>query len=455
LFNLLYSISLKKIAVLILAAFFMSGCNTLFQENQQADVINTIDDGETKGSDATKIIVWGLFESDENLNPLFDRFEAEMLDSDPAESLDIEYVSKDKDSYLGELNTALNDNDPNTSPDIYMIHSSWLRKYESKISSIPANIISEGDISNDFHSFLSNGLVIDTKVMGVPLWVDLLGLVYNKDHLISDAGSTSISQDWNQFLIQAKSMTKRDANGKITRAGFAAGTSENVEFSYELMDLLLLQARNKPIDINELNVPYSSDEIDQIQEVLDWYRSFSTSTTRTWGNDQKLDTAAFIEGKLSAVVVPSWRILDILNYKTQYNLDLDLGVAQIPQLNASTEDRIYYPSYWIFVVSSDSSNTNNSHKLLEFITRESEQNFYIETVKSNGRAFAMLSPVKNIAQVQANESEYLKPYFDSSENGINWNMPDGELLRVQYEKLINGETNPEALLNYINDLNQP
>lgn len=457
LFNLLYSNGLKKIVVLILAAICLAGCNSLFS-NKNKGIINTIDnntEGDTLGNDASKIIVWGLFESSSNLNPLFDRYESEMRNANPSVELNIEYVQKNKDTYVSELDTALNDTNPNNSPDVYIIHSSWLHKYNSKISNIPSSIISTNDIKNDFHSFLKEGLIIDEQVKGVPLWVDLLGLVYNKTHLMNDAGSTSVSNDWNQFLIQARNMTKRDANGKVTRTGFAAGTVDNVEFSSELLDLLFLQARSKPIDVADLDIPYKESEISEIQSVVEWYRNFSVGNNRTWGVEQKLDTASFIEGKLSSVVLPSWRILDILNYKKQYNLDLDFGVAQLPQLNPNTQDPIYYPSYWIFVVSSDSQNTNNSYKLLEFITRESEQNFYIETVKANGREFAMLSPLKSVAQTQANGNEYLKPYFDSTANAINWNMPDGQLVKAEYEKLIKGETDLQALLNYINNLNTP
>lgn len=450
--NSLYLNKLKNIAVLFLAVILLSGCNIF--NNNESKVINTIDTGNIQGDDASKVIVWGLFETGENLNPLFDNYEIALKDSDNLQ-INVEYVQKNEETYINDLDTVLNDGNPNTSPDIYMIHSSWLGKYKDKISNIPTSIIEESYVTNNFHSFLGSDLIDEGQVVGVPLWIDMLALVYNRKHLLEDTGATTISNDWNQFQIQAKNMTKYDENDAIVRSGFSAGESSNVEFSFELLDSLFQQARTKPLTSETINLPYSEDEIDKAKEVLDWYKSFSSGENRTWDKTFKLDTALFIEGKLSAIVLPSWRILDILNYKENYNLDLDFAVSQLPQLNPNSTDLVNYPSYWLYVVSSDSQNSLSSHKLLKFIVSDDGQNFYQNKVVENGRKFSLLSPIKSIAEKQANEFEYLKPYFDSTKNGLNWNMADGQKVKLEYEKLINGEITVESLLEAIKNLNSP
>ncbi|MBP9759141.1 extracellular solute-binding protein [Candidatus Dojkabacteria bacterium] len=452
--NPLYLNKLKNIVVLLIAVILLSGCN-IFNGNSNGEVINTIDDGRIQGDDASKVIVWGLFETGENLNPLFDSYEVALKEGDDNLQINIEYVQKDEDTYGDDLDSVLNDVDPNNSPDVFMIHSSWLNKYKSKISNVPKEIIPESDVVNDFHSFLANDLIQNGQVVGVPLWVDMLALVYNRTYLLEDSGSTAISNDWNQFLIQAQNMTKYDESNKIIRSGFSAGQSENVEFSFELLDSLFLQARTKPLTSQTLNLPFGEDEKDKAQEVLDWYKSFSNGEKKTWDSSLKLDTALFIEGKLASIVLPSWRILDILQYKEEYDLDLDFAIAQLPQLNPSATDLVSYPSYWIYVVSSDSQNSLSSHKLLKFIVSDDGQNLYHDKVIENGREFSLLSPIKSIAETQANESEYLKPYFEATKNGLRWSMSDGEEIRLEYEKLIKGESTIESLLEAIKNLNSP
>lgn len=450
--KLLYSNKPKNIGILLLAGIVFGGCNIFDSLDQQDQgVINTIDDGEIAGDDTSKIIVWGMFEEKTNVDPLFDRFEADIKSRDSV-TVNVEYTKKDPDTYSSDLDKVLGDNDPNTTPDVFMIHSSWIEKYRSNITNVPNNLIAQSFITNNFHQFLAQDLVTDGQIIGVPLWVDVFALVYNKKFLL-DTGATSVSTDWNQFMIQAQNMTKYDENKNIIRAGFSSGVANNVEFGVETLDLLFLQTRTKPLEPAVLDVPFKDDELSKAKEVLNWYKSFNSGEKKLWDNTKKLDTALFIEGKLASIVLPGWRILDILNYKQEYNLDLDFGVSQIPQLNPDSEDIVTYPTYWIFVVSSDSQNALNSHKLLEFITREDEQEFFHKTVVDNGRDFSLLSPHKSVALSQSDSNEYLKPYYESMQYGLRWNMPDGEQVYDEYTKLLNGEITLEGLVESVKRFN--
>ena len=91
---------------------------------------------ETNNNANTTLIWWGLFEDEGTLEPLIQKFETE----NPG--VDVQYVQKDKETYISEVNSILQDGQPNSTPDIFMLHNSWLHNYFTYISPAPESIYS-------------------------------------------------------------------------------------------------------------------------------------------------------------------------------------------------------------------------------------------------------------------------------------------------------------------------
>ncbi|MCA9385240.1 extracellular solute-binding protein [Candidatus Dojkabacteria bacterium] len=428
----------------IILAFFLAGC---VSKNEVDPVVVSVpsfeDEGEIQGEDTTKLIMWGMFETDDNMQVLIDAFESENPE------IEIEYVKKDKETYASELRQVLQDGNPNTSPDIYMIHNSWVENHLSFIATSPESILSTSDFEDEFHAFVAEDFAFGGSVRGVPLWVDLLGLIYNEEHLI-DTGDTVIAEGWDTFIVQALNMTTESS--EPPQFGFSAGNSENVEFYFDVMNLLFMQARTQPLTPEDREVLFAEGEQIALEDALLFYRNF-LSTNKTWNSSQKLDTASFIEGTTSSFIAPTWRILDILDFKEARNLDMLVRTAQVPQLNLGEDEKVTIATYWGYVVSDDSSNTNSAWEFLRFLTTKETQELYADTVVANGREFALLSP--RIDQLTAqSDNVYLQPYVASIPYAMSWHMVNGQKLQEPYAQLLGNEIDFDDLLAIIDELRE-
>jgi ABC-type glycerol-3-phosphate transport system substrate-binding protein len=425
----------KFLVGVLLFSLLLSGC-----------LPQTEDDSNVLSGDTQKIIVWGLYEDEQIMKSLIDAFE----DNNP--DVDIEYTKWNKDEYFPRIVGVLQDGNPNTTPDIFMIHNTWVGNYSSYIANAPSSIFSYDDYSNEFHDFLMQDFGYDNTVRGVPLWVDMLGLVYHKPYLI-ESGNTTVATNWNDFMKQAVALTKTDEDGNITRAGFSAGQMENVEFSFEILNLLMLQSRNQPFTKDTLGIPYAENEVDSVKEAFVFYKSFGQGDNPTWNGSLKLDTALFIEGKLSSVILPTWRILDVLAYDKDRGLNLDLGTTQVPQLNPETLPPVTYPTYWGFVVAKDSTKVNRSWDFLRYLSTKQTQEKYMELQIASGRPFPMISPRKDLLNVYS-EYPLLKSYIDSIPNAYSWYMINGTKLRQVYTDFLEGRGEIEDINNEFVDIEQ-
>jgi ABC-type glycerol-3-phosphate transport system substrate-binding protein len=410
---------IKKLLVLLLIVVTVTACN------QGGS-------GPTPTPTPSKIVLiwWNLFEPEENVQPLIDAFEA----ANP--NIEIQYEQKGATTgisgYRQELNTVLSDTDPNNNPDIFTIQNLWAGKYEQFISKAPASII-PADYLNDYYQVVRDDFG-KNGVLALPTNMESLAVIYNKARLIEEGYSVP-SSDWGLFLTQAKALTKRDAQSRIVSAGFSAGNTTNVEFMFDVINLLLLQ--NGVVMTNSAGDTAtfaSGDEATKAEGAVAFYNSFSSSQP-TWSADLKKDIAAFLEKKLAMYVAPSWRLIDILNYNKQYNLGLDVGVAPVPQVG---DGNIYWANYWGHTVSKESKSTTASWEFLKFITAAEQQLLLDQTVKQNGRPFGILFPrmsQKTLITEDTTFNPILGPYIQAVENAKTWNMVDGFEVQSEFVRI--------------------
>lgn len=412
---------LKKLFTIVFFTIFLSGCSFSLPANRGS--------GSVMGDETSKILWWGLFETEENISPLIQSFEEQF----PEYQVEYRYW-EDKEEYFSELNSVLTDENVNSTPDIFMIHNTWVGSHELYYIEAPEDIYSYSDFQSDVHEFVVEDFGFGEKLRGVPLWVDVLGMVYHKPYLV-EQGFTSISLDFPEFKDQALKLNKLNEDGDFLRYGFSAGDTQNVEFGFEMLNLLFMQSRNLPLQDDARKVPFTDDEEDVIRESLLFYESF-IGQQATWDTDAKLDTALFIEGKLASIVVPSWRILDFLSYDLEYDLKMDIAISEIPYVG----NQVNFPTYWGNVVSINSYKTDACWELLKFLNSKETQEQYIEVQKVNGRPFSMISPRKDLIDTQLSEDgEYLESYLNSLEYTHSWYMTHSQPYREDYQGLVSGD----------------
>jgi multiple sugar transport system substrate-binding protein len=400
----------KIFLLLVVSLLFLTGCKKDDTSTQNGDGNN----------DQVTLIWWNLFDSEENVKPLIDAFTSQ----NP--NVVIQYrqqgITGGVTSYRNLLDNALTDAESINDPDIFTLENTWVGKYQEYISPAPSNIIGS-DYYNDFYPIVKEDFG-KVNSLGVPLYVDALAVIYNKDKLI-EGGYTIPDNDWSEFKNQAKSLTQRDTNNKIVSAGFAAASAENVQFNFDILSLLMLQ---NGADLNSPSVLSTFATNSDVEGAFNFYEEFSTPNG-SWNDEQKLDVAAFLEGKLAMFIAPSWRLNDILIYNEKYNLGLDIGIASVPQLSGT--DNISWGTYWGQTVSKESPNTDVAWEFVKFIAEADQLRALDQKVKENGRMVGVFYPRLSMSS-EISDDPYLRVYTQAMPFAKSWDMKDGYIIESEF-----------------------
>lgn len=422
----------KYVRIIFLLAFslvLLTGCKKDDTSTQNGD--------DNNNQDQVTLIWWNMFDGEENVKPLIDAYTSE----NP--NVVIQYrqqgLTGGVTSYRNLLDNALTDSEVINDPDIFTIENTWVGKYEEYISPAPANIIGS-DFYNDFYPIVKEDFG-KAGVMGVPMYVDSLAVIYNKDKLI-EAGYTVPDNDWSEFKNQAINLTQRDTNNQIVSAGFAAASADNVQFNFDILSLLILQ---NGADLNSPSILSSFTTNSDVLGAFDFYKEF-TSNNGSWDDEQKLDVAAFLEGRLAMFIAPSWRLNDVLLYNEKYNLGLDIGVEKVPQLSGT--DNITWGTYWGQTVSKESPNIEESWNFVKFITEAEQLRKLDETVKQNGRKVGVFYPRLSMSS-EISDDPNLRVYSQAMPFAKSWYMSDGYLIENEFNSYFREQDND---LNKIHNL---
>ena len=254
-------------------------------------------------------------------------------------------------SYKQDLLTRLRSGE--NVPDIIRIHVSWLPEFKEFLA---PTVMSAKDFNDTYYPGVNAAVaekVVDQDnyvVYGLPLYYDSLVLVYNKAHF-DEEGIKSPPVNWEQFFRVASFLTKKDTSGKVVRAGAAYGSSD-LEFYTDTFGVLLSNSNLKfPEDLSA-----ESASLNSVLRVL----NRQTDWSPTFGNAGN----AFVARKTSMIIVPSWRVNDLITA----NPDIELGVAPLP--SASIDNPKIWPTYFVEVVPKKAKNANEAWKFLKYLSSE-------------------------------------------------------------------------------------
>lgn len=419
---------LQLSVVLLIGILFLAGCKRNEQDNE-----NT--------SQQVTLIWWNLFESQKNVQPLIDAFQ------DEHPNVIIQYkqqgVTGGVGAYKNLLDNALTDDEAINDPDIFTIENTWVGSYEQYIATAPTDVLDTNSLA-DFYSVVQSDFATGS-IKGLPLYVDTLAVIYNKDKLI-EAGYSVPDNDWNEFKTQAINLTTRDSSGNIASAGFAGASGNNVQFNFDIFNLLMLQ---NGVDLNSNTTLAGFSTNSDVLDSFSFYNAFN-SGQGSWNSSQKLDIAAFLEGRLAMFIAPSWRLNDVLIYNEQYNLNLDIGIAPIPQLSGS--DNIHWATYWGQTVSKASANSKIAWEFIKFITESEQLKVLDQTVKENGRMVGIFYPRLSMAS-EISEDENLRVFSQAIPFAKSWYMRDGYAMEQEFNEFFSdGEKNYKSLETEINSI---
>lgn len=381
----------KKITILsLLAVFILSagfGCKTT--------------DSQTKAAmTPITLTYWRVYDDSDAFQDIITKYET------LHPYITINYKKLRYEEYEKELLNALAED---RGPDIFSIHNTWIKEYESKITPMPATVVMPysvisgtlkkettielrttnsptlKEIRDNFVDAVSYDVISDSgQVYGLPLSVDTLAMFYNKD-LFNNAGISQTPQYWNkEFLQDIKKLTKQDAKKEIVQSGVALGGSSNISRFSDIISVLMMQNGATMMENNQVTfnaVPKSSPNTSYNPglEALRFYTDFSNSgkESYTWNAALPNSLEMFISGKLAIYFGYSY---DLPTIKAQAP-KLNFSVAKLPQIEGNPPTSVNFANYWVEVVSKKSANQNEAWDFVQFITKEEQAKSYLEKTK--------------------------------------------------------------------------
>lgn len=300
--------------------------------------------GGSSSDEKITLVYWGLWEDPEVMKVVIDEYKQ------IAPNVTIEYEKQDKRNYREKLIARGNEG---RGPDIFRYHNTWLPSITEVVAPLPSDVMSNEEFEETFYEVTQRDLKIEDSYHGLPLMIDGLVLIYNKE-LFSNIGVSAAPKTWEDVVDIAKDLQVKDAQENVLTSGISLGTANNIEHFSDIFGWMLLQ---NGADLTTLRSP-------EAVGALENYRSFSEPPFSFWTKDMPNNVGAFIQGQVGMIIAPSWQILEIKNA----NEDLDIGVAPLPILPGG--EQLSIATYWVEGVSKTSTHQEEAWAFLKYLTEE-------------------------------------------------------------------------------------
>jgi len=321
------------------------------------------------------ILIYGLEDSNDVMDPLIAKY--------------TEQHPNYKITYKGFKNfkeyekLILNDMAEGGGPDLFAMPNSWFVKNRKKVVPMPSTQGTVDAVRTAFVDVVAKDMIITDadgieRVYGLPLYVDTLGIYYNKDQFedkIPNTGKPAIT--WDGIKSNVIALTKVDQADptKFEVSGIGLGLS-NVTYGADVLKGMMLGFGATFYDELMSKVSLSSPNANgdySANEALELYTSFADPIQRHYSYNSSVgqglsypDIDAFVMGKVSMVFGYSTTYDFILARRNALKaqgaevIDVDaIKSAYFPQKEdpaTSTSKRSVLASYYAYGVNRNSKN---------------------------------------------------------------------------------------------------
>ena len=332
----------------------------------------------------------------------------------------IEYRQFEEDSYEKDVINALAEN---RGPDVFMFDNNWLLKHKNKIVPIPQDKMSISTLKSLFPQTVEKDFILGDRIYALPLYIDTLALVYNRDHF-DQAGIAASPITWAELDLFIPQLKRINENNQLTRSPFAiGGSSESIENAPDLLDLFLLQTGSTIIDEKlTQTLFYNEAGINALSK----YTSYSNpnSDIYSWSTKEKSDFDKFAKGDASAIFAYK-KQLEKIRAK---NSLLNWAVGSMPQVNDSSA--VNYPNYYGLVVSNNALDLNVAWDFVVFAaTDKGSAEFY-------SRANNFPPALRFLIDVQKNDPGADGIYARQALTARSWLQPDPVVITDFFDEAI-------------------
>ncbi len=310
------------------------------------------------------LVYWGIWEDKKVMQPLIDGFEKQYPNiTIDYEEQDIKQLLAHNQAYPKLVASRIN---AGNGPDIFRFQNTWYPMLSGVLAPFTQNVMSTQDYTNTFFPVVTNDLVHNGAIYGVPLSIDTLALYVNPEIF----QSTKVPTDWNDFYATAKDLTVKGSDGTITTAGAAMGTMDNVTHASDIVGLLLADSNVTPTTI--------SDNTTNAEKALLYYTNFANSSGAIWNDTLPPSIQMFAKGNLAMYIGYSWDLYTIRSL----NPTLKFTVYPMPALYGTKRT---VANYWAEGVSVKSKYPKESMLFMQYLSqKQTQQLFYTSAAKVRG-----------------------------------------------------------------------
>jgi len=350
----------------------------------------------------------------------------------------IEYRKLRYNEYEEELLNALAED---RGPDIFSIHNTWIRKYQSKLIPMPAEItmvypVEKGtmkkeivpelrttrsltlkEIRDNFVDVVGHDVIIEGEVYGLPLSVDTLSMYYNKD-LFNNAGISQAPQYWNKdFLQNVKQLTKQDPRKGIVQSAIALGGGTNVERFSDILSVLMMQngatmmSDSSQVMFNMIPTFAQDTDYNPGLDALRFYTDFANPVKESysWNSELPNSLDMFISGNLAIFFGYSYH-LPIIKAQAP---KLNFSVSKMPQIEGNPPTNINFANYWVEAVSKKSEHPNEAWSFIQFMTQADQVESYLAKAQKP-------TALRSLIQQQRTDDDEISVFIDQVLTAKSW-----------------------------------
>lgn len=319
-------------------------------------------------------------------------------------------------------------------PDIVSMHNRWLKKYQPRLSPMPASVRvaniqikgkyakepivtfqtigmpSRNVIKSNFVETVHDDIYLGTQAYGLPLAIDTMALYYNKD-LLDRAGLALPPTTWEELLEAVEKTTRFGSDGRIIQSGIALGTAENIPNAPDILAMLMMQ---KGIDIVRNGRVTFANSLRELGldhpalEALRFYSDFAKPEKEVYSWNNTFDDALseFARGKSAFYFGFAFDESRIRSRSPQLNME----VIPVPQLNPARPVNV--ANYWVQSVVRKTDNPDLAWDFVRHITSAENVKIYVEKT-------GQPSPIRFHLQEQASDP-LLAPFANAALTAKNW-----------------------------------
>lgn len=314
-------------------------------------------------------------------------------------------------------------------PDIFSLDVGLLRKYQTKISPMPKDITmayqeikgtikkevvsklvtktspTTREIKEIFPDVVYKNVGIDDQVYGLPLALETLVMIYNKD-ILNNANIAEPPAKWEAFQDAVQKMTHFDDKNKVIQAGTALGGAYNVERNFDIISILMMQNGAIMSNSNGIATFFSSTKGDYNPGMvaLSFYTDFATADKKvySWNSTMPNSVDAFIAGQVGILFGYNYHLPTIRTKAPK----LSFGVAPIPQVNVARPTN--YANYSVETVSKKSTHQNEAWDFIIFATtQQNEVKKYLDKTNKPAALKSLIDSQKDSEDLHAASTQTL------------------------------------------------